>query len=114
MRLGQNTQFRGIFSLLCWEGAFAMAYETWIGPVYLSGLAGEAGVSLPLLAVLTSIPWIGSIGQVFGLWAFERWPSRKRYTITVASAARALWSVPLFLAFFWFRKSARFPAENWF
>jgi len=114
----RKVSFGAAFQLLCWEGAFAMAYETWVGPIYLSGLAGEIGVSVRMVSFLTMIPWLGAIGQLVGAWSFERAPSVKRYTLNLASAARALWLLPMFLAAFWgvqgFRKGTPFPVKDWF
>src|SRR4051812_17796334 len=115
----QNTprSFKVVFSLLCWEGAFATAYETWVGPIYLSGLAGEMKIKLSLLVMLTSLPWIGAMGQVLGFFVFERFHSVKKYTLFVASLARSLWTVPALLGLFWgwqsFTKNVPFPVENW-
>ena len=106
------------FRLLYLEGAFAIAFETWVGPTYLSGLAGELGVSVLCVSLITSAAWIGAVGQLLGAWAFERVPSYKRYTIGVASAARGLWVLPVFLAAFWTYRlrtyGEAFPTERWF
>lgn len=111
-------KLRSVFQLLCWEGAFALAFEIWVGPVYLGGLAGELGVSIGLMSLLAAAPWIGSVGQVLGLWFLERVPSLKGYTLRVAIAARSLWLIPMFLAaFFTLRQRGwgePFPVNAWF
>ena len=101
-----------------------MAYETWVGPTYVSGLAGEAGLSVGLLSLLVAAPWLGSIGQLVGYWAYSRVPSLKRYTVGLAAAARSLWILPLFLAIFWTwnlgrlhllgNTTSEFPKREWF
>lgn len=92
-----------------------MAYETWIGPTYISGLAGELGVSVGLVSLLATVPWIGSIGQLVGAWAYRRVPSVKSYTLALAVAARALWLIPPALALLWWSPGAEgFPTERWF
>jgi MFS family permease len=103
---------------LFWEGAFAMAYETWIGPTYLSGVAGELGVSVMWVGLLTSIPAIGAVAQLLGLWHLHRAQSLKSYVIRLAGAARGLWAIPVFLAWYWGIRSyvlqESFPASRWF
>lgn len=110
--------FKLAVTLLCWEGAFAFAFEAWIGPTYISALAGEVGVSIGLVSLLTAVPWIGSIGQLLGAWAYDHVPSVKRYTLGVALAARSLWILPLYFAVFWgFRSmsgAGEFPTRLWF
>jgi MFS family permease len=110
-------RLRSVFALLCWEGAFAMAYESWVGVTFLSGLGGELGVSVGTVSLLVAVPWIGAIGQIFGLWAFERVSSIRRYTLCVATAARALWAVPLVFAGFWMWRASQygsvFPRSSW-
>jgi Na+/melibiose symporter-like transporter len=111
-------KFRSIINLLCWEAVFSLMYETWIGPTYLSGMAGELGVSVGLVSVLAAIPWIGASGQIWGAWFFDRSPSVKQYVLRIAGAGRALWLIPLFLACFWGAKlkfsGAPFPVNAWF
>lgn len=107
-------KLRPVFCLLYWEAAFAMAYETWVGPTYLSGLAGEAGMPVIVVSLLTAAPFIGSVGQAAGAWVFERVDSVKGYTLRVAAAARALWALPLFLAVYWQLRPDPFPARAWF
>jgi MFS family permease len=110
-------RLRSIFALLCWEGAFAMAFDTWIGAAYLSGLGGELGVSVGMVSFLVSVPWIGAIGQIFGFWALERVSSMKSYTLWIATAARALWTIPLLFAGYWLWRSSTleipFPRDSW-
>ncbi|MCM2277893.1 MAG: MFS transporter [Oligoflexia bacterium] len=110
--------FRRIFQLLCWEGAFALALETWVGPTYLAGLAGELRIDVGLVSLLAAAPWIGSVGQLLGLWFLGRVPSLKSYTLRVATAARSLWLVPMFFAGFFalrqYREGAAFPVNTWF
>jgi len=96
-----------------------MAYETWVGPTYLSGLAGELGVGVGVVALITSLPWIGSIGQLIGAWAYGRTLSVKSYTLRLALAARALWILPLFFAAYWGFSGVSdslgsFPTYRWF
>ena len=50
MRPGNGPISAPVLRLLYWEGAFAMVYDTWIGPTYLSGLAGELEPNLA--------PWV--------------------------------------------------------
>jgi Na+/melibiose symporter-like transporter len=103
---------------LFWEGAFAMAYETWIGPTYLSGVAGELGVGVMWVGLLTSIPAIGAVAQLLGLWHLHQARSIKTYVIRLAGAARGLWAIPVFLAWYWgirsFSLHETFPATRWF
>jgi hypothetical protein len=109
---------RTAFTLLFWEGAFAMVHDTWTGPTYLSGLAGELHAPVVWVSLLCSAAWIGAGGQLVGAWVYERVPSYKQYTVGLAAAARALWLIPLFMAAFWQhqirRTGAPFPVERWF
>ncbi|MGK5086770.1 MFS transporter [Bdellovibrionota bacterium FG-2] len=95
-----------------------MSYETWIGVVYLSGLAGELGVPVSIASVLLAAPWIGSVGQLLGLWVLFRATSYRRYTLKVASAARLLWVIPVLTSAYWgylsWKKVGIFPVETWF
>lgn len=103
---------------LFWEGVFSSAYETWIGPTYLSGVAGELGVSVVWVGLLTAIPAIGAVAQLLGLWHFHRAPSVKSYVIHLAWIARGLWAIPVVLAWYWgfrsFSLHESFPATRWF
>lgn len=47
--------FRKTFQLLCWEGAFAAAYDVWVSPTYLTGLAGELGIGIALVSEMCRI-----------------------------------------------------------
>lgn len=106
-------RFRSSFRLLCWEAAFAMAYETWVGATYLSGLAGELGVSVGLVTLLTMVPWIGWSGQLIGNWLIERIGDVRAYTLAVAAVARSLWLIPLATALYWTLRNRPFPMETW-
>src|SRR3712207_2067942 len=117
-RRSTGRPLRAAFSLLCWEGAFAVAYDTWTGATYLSGLAGELNVSMGVLAFVASLPWLGSAGQLLGFCVFRRFRSPRRYTLAVATIARSLWLFPaasaLWLgirAWFW---GEPFPVAAWF
>lgn len=101
-------RLRSAVQLLWFEGAFALAYETWFGPTYLTGLAGELAIPVAHLSFLAAAPWIGAVGQVLGLLLFARFQSVRRYTLVLASLARALWLLPLVMAYFWF------PSAKWF
>ncbi len=105
------------FQLLWWEGAFAIAYDTIVGPTYLSALAGELGVSVGLVALLSALPWMGQVGQLGSLWFIERSTSMKRYTLILAAIARSLWLFPLLLAaYYGFRQQQygeAFPVNRW-
>lgn len=109
---------RKVFFLLWWEGAFALAYDSWLGPTYLTGLAGELGVPVALVSLLAAAPWIGSVGQIFGIWALERISSLKKYTLYLAIASRLLWVLPVALAIYWGWRSKNFgeafPLTPWF
>ncbi len=92
-----------------------MVHDTWTGPTYLSGLAGELHTSVLWVTLLCSAAWIGAVGQLVGAWAYERVPSYKQYTLALASASRALWLLPLFMAAYWYRRggAAGFPVGAW-
>ncbi|MDR3608758.1 MAG: MFS transporter [Oligoflexia bacterium] len=108
----------GVFQLLFLEGAFSYAYDTWTGPTYLSGLAGEFGVGVGLLSLITVVPWIGAVGQFATLGAYHRSASVRRYVVGSAAFARVLWLIPLCLGWYWGLQSALghevFPAKKWF
>jgi hypothetical protein len=110
--------FRRYFNLLCWEGAFAMAYDAWVGPLYLSGLAGELRVPVIYVTLFAALPWVGQVGQIIGLKIFERVRSYKRYTLILANSARALWLIPPLTAGIWglqvYLRGTPFPVERWF
>jgi len=107
-----------MISLLWWEGAFAFAYDTLVGPVYISGLAGEVGISIWLVSLLTSLPWLGQSGQLVGAFFFGRVQSLKKYTLVLAALSRSLWLLPLVTAgWFGFSQYAwgvAFPVRGWF
>jgi len=109
---------RKLFHLLWWESIFATAFDTWIHPTFLSGLAGELKIPLGIVSVIAAIPWIGATGQIVGAWAFERSHSVKVYVLGVASLGRALWIFPLLLAAWWGYGSYflrhPFPVIQWF
>jgi hypothetical protein len=106
------------FQLLFIEGAFATAFDTWTGPIYLSGLAGEMGVGVGLLSLISIVPWIGAIGQFIGLRAYHRSSSTRAYVVVSAAIARALWLITILMGWFWGIQAAHhhqpFPARNWF
>jgi hypothetical protein len=116
--MGKTTRFRKIIGILCWESIFGVAFDAWVSPSYLSGLAGELKISLSLLSVVAAIPWIGASGQILGVWAFDHCTSVKWYVLGLAGLGRALWFIPLGLAIYWGSQSyyngARFPADAWF
>jgi MFS family permease len=114
----QSPGLRRAFKLLYLEGAFAIMYDTWVGPTYLSGLAGELGVSVLWVSVISSAAWIGAVGQLFGAWAFERADSYRSYTVKASLAARAFWLYPLIYAAWcgWnaLHGGPAFPVHRWF
>lgn len=89
---------RKIWTFLCWEAAFAFAYDTWVGSNYLNALAGEVGVSVLWVSLLTSVPWIGAVGQLFTFRFFEKSTSLREYSLYWAAVSRWLWSLPIFFA----------------
>ena len=75
-----------------------MAYETWVGPTYLSTWAGTLGIERSQLAWLTALPILGSLGQCLGVLLFLRLAknvSLKHLCLTLTLLARALWLIPL-------------------
>src|SRR4051794_36718845 len=74
-------RLRTAFTLLFWEGAFSQVYDTWTGPTYLSGLAGELHAPVFWVSLLCAAAWIGAVGQLFGAWFYVRVPSYKQYTV---------------------------------
>src|SRR3954470_12837639 len=111
-----NQRLRLSFQLLWWEGAFAMAYEVWIGPTYLTGLAGELGLSIGLVTLLAAMPWVGALGPLVGAWIHgnRRVSSPRSSTLAFAAISRALWLVPMLLAGWWTLTEPVFPARLWF
>jgi MFS family permease len=83
---------------LYWEVVFAMLHETWFSRSYLSGLAGELGVSVAVVTILTGLPWIGSIGQVLSAWWLSRAASAKRYAWMAMAVGRSVWILVILLA----------------
>lgn len=101
------------FRLLYWEAAFALAYETWVGQTYLSGLAGELRVSVALVTLVTALPWLGASSQLIVALFFQKKISRnlKTSVLRLSGLGRALWIIPLVTAFFldiqtWFTLTA--------
>ncbi len=84
--------------LLYWEVVFAMLYETWFNRSYLSGLAGELGVSVGIVTLLTGLPWIGSIGQLLSASWLSRAASAKRYAWAAMAVGRSVWIFAILLA----------------
>jgi hypothetical protein len=115
---GYRKSFRVVFLLLCWEGFFSQAYDAWFGPVYITGLAGELGLNISLLTLLASLPYLGSAGQLFGLFLFEKMGSPRKYTLTLAKIARCLWFLPVGSGIFWGVRAhlskMPFPTVSWF
>jgi len=111
-------EFRTILYYLCLEAGLAMAYDSWLGTTYLSGLAGQMGVDLSVVAVLNALPFIGSIGQLGGLKLMARFTSVRRYTLALACFARAIWLIPFICGAIWgfqaFKTNTPFPATLWF
>lgn len=109
---------RKIWQFLCWEAAFALVYDTWVGPSYLNALAGEVGVGVFWVSLLTSVPWLGAVGQLFTFHLFEKVTSLRHYTLYWAAVARWLWALPLFFAGFLALRSissgAPFQVQLWF
>jgi hypothetical protein len=114
----QTTRFRDVVHILCWESVFAVAFDAWVSPAYLSGLAGELKISVGLLSVVAAIPWIGASGQILGVWSFDKCTSVKWYVLGMAGLGRAFWLIPLVLSLYWGSQSyyygAVFPAATWF
>ena len=94
--VGQSAPFW--LPLLYAEVVFAMLQETWFSRSYLSGLAGELGVSVGIVTLLTGLPWIGSMGQVLSVWWLSRAASAKRYAWTAIAIGRSVWLLALLLA----------------
>jgi hypothetical protein len=95
------SQRRSVSSALVVEASLAMAYETWIGPTYLSTWAGTLGISREHLPWLTALPALGSLGQIAGVLLFIRVArnvSLKHLCLTLTLLARALWLIPLVAA----------------
>ena len=113
----KRSGFRAVFMLLCWEGAFATAYDTWIGSTYISGMAGELGVGIGIVTLLSAMPWLGQVGQFLGIGYFQRVDSVKSTSLKLAVAARAVWTIPLFMAGYWGLRtryySVAFPKSQW-
>jgi hypothetical protein len=126
-----SLSFRTIILLLCCEAAFAMVFETWLGATYLTGLAGKLNIDIVLVTIITSMPWVGAFGQLFGRQIFSsrffrdavascpiRGHSLKKYTVRLALAARALWFIPIGLAALWCVRAVYhdvpFPFAIWF
>ena len=109
---------RPVIQFLCWEAAFAMAYETWVGVGYLGGLAGELRISVFWMSVLAAVPSIGSSGQLLGTFLYVRFRSLRRYVLTLAMLARSLWVFPWGLALYWgarvYLRGGEFPTQLWF
>jgi hypothetical protein len=106
--------FRAGMRLLWWEAAFAMVYETCVGPGVLSALAGEQGVALGLVAWLNALPFLGQVGQILGWRALRRSPSLKRHTLLAIGVARSLWFLPLFAGLGAVAAGHMFPNTAWF
>ncbi|MBU6375000.1 MAG: hypothetical protein KGQ59_03305 [Bdellovibrionales bacterium] len=95
------SQKSSAFSPLLIEAGLAMAYETWVGPTYLSTWAGTLGVERNQLAWLTALPILGSLGQAVGVLLFLRLAkniSLKHLCLTLTLFARSLWLIPLVAA----------------
>jgi hypothetical protein len=89
-----------------------MAYDSWVGPAYLSGLAGELGMAVGLVAFIAAIPAIGAVGPL--LTASLHGRSLRASTLAFASFSRALWLIPLLLAGIGVLRGKEFPAALWF
>ncbi len=108
----------GTLKLLYWEAAFAMAYEAWVGLGWLSGLAGEVGISVQGMTLLAALPWVGFTGQLIALIVFRPKSSVRLRTLRLAWIARLLWVVPLLIAallgYRSYRDGVPFPREPYF
>lgn len=92
--------FRRAFPWLIADAAAAMAYDTWIGPVYLSAWAGKIGVPPDRLPWLTALPLLGSVGQLLGFVALARFSQSlpiKWLCIALATLARSIWALAFLL-----------------
>jgi len=82
------------------EGALAMAFETWVGPIYLAAWAGKIGLPAEKLPWLTSVPLLGAVAQAFGVAALSSLASRltlKWTCITLSLVSRTLWCLAFLL-----------------
>ena len=82
------------------EGALAMAFDTWVGPIYLAAWAGKVGLPAEKLPWLTSVPLLGAVAQAFGVAALSSLTSRftlKWACITLSLISRALWCLAFLL-----------------
>ena len=92
--LSSRIPFRRAFPWLIADAATAMAYDTWLGPIYLGAWAGKIGIPAEQLPWLTSLPLLGSVGQLLGFVALSSFARRlpiKWLCISVALLARSLW-----------------------
>ncbi len=99
---------------LCWEAAFALAYENLLGITYLSGLAGELGIDVWVLTLLAAMPWCGAIAQVFVLPWLSRAKSLRKTTLMFAGSARGIWLLPILFAGVGFAGWIRLDPRTWF
>jgi hypothetical protein len=118
MAASSHSGLRRFLPFLYWEAAFAMAYETWVGLGWLSGLAGEVGISIQGMTLLAALPFVGFTGQLVGLLVFRPEGSVRRRTLKLAFMARTLWLAPLGVAAFLgvrsYRAGVAFPKEGFF
>lgn len=116
--MSNSPRFREVVGILCWESVFSVAFDAWVSPAYLSGLAGELKIGVGLLSVVAAIPWVGASGQILGVWAFDKSTSVKWYVLGMAGLGRAFWLIPLGLGIYWgsqrYYHEIPFPAATWF
>lgn len=112
------SKLRAAIQFLYFESAFGFAYDAWVGSTYLSGLAGKHGMGIGLVTLLTAVPFIGQVGQLYGFWAFKRIDSLKRHTVILSGIARGLWLIPLVAALWLGARTyfigVVFPTRAWF
>lgn len=96
----------------------AMAFETWVGPGYMSALAGELKIPVIWVTLLTALPWVGASGQILALSRIAQIQSLRRFCVKLAAAARLLWAIPIFAGWaaglYCMNTGKPFPIEAWF
>ncbi|MFN3431161.1 MAG: MFS transporter [Candidatus Sericytochromatia bacterium] len=81
------------------EGCFAMAPQTFMAGVFLTGFALLLGADSWALGLLAAIPALGQSAQLLTPVLLARGADRKRLTVWLSSAARYLWAPMVLVPF---------------
>lgn len=98
---------RRALRLCLWESASSQLWVTLTGGAFLVGFAVALGCGPVLVGWLAAIPFLAQSAQILGAWITERFGQRKRSTLILIGAGRAIWLLLVPVAFLGPSRGAR-------